>query len=300
MTATQCYTTGMITLSDGVRLYYEKIGTGARTVLVPNGFCFAEDFRFLADDATVIFYDVRNRGRSDSIVDPSKLARGIEQDVGDLDAVRRHFGAAQVDVIGHSYIGFMAALYAMKYAAQIRRAVLIGPAQADAGKTYPPDLAYVDTTFTAAMAELAGLRGQPPQEDPETLCRRFWSVLGPIFVINPADAGRIDWGRCALANERNFMPYWLGHVAPSMQRLHLQAEDFSRATAPILVVHGTKDRNAPYGGGRDWASRLPNARLLTVPNAAHAPWIEAPELVCGSIRAFLEGAWPDSAEKLGT
>jgi pimeloyl-ACP methyl ester carboxylesterase len=59
-----------------------------------------------------------------------------------------------------------------------------------------------------------------------------------------------------------------------------------------------KDRNAPYGAGRDWAMQLPDARLVTVENAAHAPWIEAPELVFGSIKAFLDGAWPEAAEQV--
>jgi pimeloyl-ACP methyl ester carboxylesterase len=67
---------------------------------------------------------------------------------------------------------------------------------------------------------------------------------------------------------------------------------------PVLIIHGTKDRNAPYGGGRDWARAFPNARLLTVENAAHVPWVEAPELVFGSIKAFLDGRWPDEAEKI--
>lgn len=286
----------MLPLDDGARLYYEKLGEGSSVVLVPNGLYIARDFRFLADEATVVFYDVRNRGRSDTIADPSKLARGIEQDVDDVDAVRRYFGADRVDLIGHSYIGLMVALYAMRYPAHTRRVVQIGPAQPDAGRQYPPDLAYMDATFTEAMADLTRMRNAPPQGDPETVCRKFWSVLSPIYVVNPADAGRIDWGRCELANERNFMSYWLGHLAPSIQRLRLTAEDFTKATAPVLIVHGTKDRNAPYGGARDWAARLPNARLVTVPNAAHAPWIEAPELVFGSIQTFLDGAWPDAGE----
>ena len=85
---------------------------------------------------------------------------------------------------------------------------------------------------------------------------------------------------------------------PSIRSLKLTAEDFAKATAPVLTVHGTKDRNAPYGGGRDWAALLPNARLLTVPNAAHTPWIEAPDLVFKSIDTFLNGAWPDAAESM--
>jgi pimeloyl-ACP methyl ester carboxylesterase len=68
--------------------------------------------------------------------------------------------------------------------------------------------------------------------------------------------------------------------------------------APVLIVHGDRDRSAPYGGGREWALLFPNARLVTVENAAHAPWIEAPEMAIGSIEAFLDGEWPEAARKV--
>jgi pimeloyl-ACP methyl ester carboxylesterase len=64
----------------------------------------------------------------------------------------------------------------------------------------------------------------------------------------------------------------------------------------VLVLHGKMDRNAPYGSGREWASLLPNARLVTFEKAAHAPWIEAPDQVFGAIETFLGGAWPEAAE----
>ena len=38
--------------------------------------------------------------------------------------------------------------------------------------------------------------------------------------------------------------------------------------------------------------------LLTVENAAHAPWIEAPGKVFDAIKTFLDGAWPKDAEKV--
>ena len=94
------------------------------------------------------------------------------------------------------------------------------------------------------------------------------------------------------------MPYFVGHILPSIHRLNLTDEDMARAKAPVLVIHGTKDRSSPYGAGREWALLLPNARLITVEGAAHVPWIESPDLVFGSIRRFLDGAWPEAAEKV--
>ena len=88
------------------------------------------------------------------------------------------------------------------------------------------------------------------------------------------------------------MKNWIQHIVPSMQRLNLAAEDTAKVKAPVLIVHGTKDRSAPYGGGREWALMLPDARLVTVEDSAHAPWIEAPALVFDSLKIFLDGAWP--------
>ena len=68
--------------------------------------------------------------------------------------------------------------------------------------------------------------------------------------------------------------------------------------APVLTIHGRRDRQGPYGGGREWAMTLPDARLVTIDIAAHVPWIEARERVFGSIETFLDGAWPEAAEKV--
>jgi len=287
---------GKVTMEDGAGLYFQKVGSGPKPVIIPNGLCFLDDFRHLSDWRTLIFYDVRNRGLSDTISDPARLARGIQQDVDDLDAVRKHFGIDRVDLIGHSYIGLMVGLYAMKYAANVGRVVQIGPGQPDAAKQYPAPLSYTDATFVEVMAKIGQMMKEPPSGDPEEGCKKFWSVLRVIYVADPKDAHRIDWGRCDLANERTFRRYWIGNVWPSIQSLKLSAEEIAKAKAPVLIVHGNKDRSAPYGGGRDWAMLLPDARLVTVENAAHAPWIEAPELVFGSIKTFFAGGWPEVAE----
>jgi pimeloyl-ACP methyl ester carboxylesterase len=40
---------------------------------------------------------------------------------------------------------------------------------------------------------------------------------------------------------------------------------------------------------------LANARLLSVENAGHMPWIEAPEEVLDAAVTFLAGEWPAAA-----
>jgi proline iminopeptidase len=287
---------GYLTTADGVRLFFQQIGNGPKAVIIPNGFHLLENFRCLSGGRTLIYYDLRNRGWSDHVSDPSKLANGVHHDVDDLETVRRHFGISQFDVIGHSYLGLTVILYAMKYPDCINRVVQIGAMQPHAGKQYPPHLMCADATLAEVFSKLAKLRKERDSEDPVELCKKSWDILRLIYVTDPANAGRINWGRCELANERNMMKYWNESILPSIQQLKF--EDLSRAQAPVLTIHGTEDRSAPYGGGRDWASMLPNARLVSVEKAGHAPWVEAPELVFGSIRTFLDGRWPDAAERV--
>jgi proline iminopeptidase len=278
---------GYITTDDGLRLWFQTAGSGPQVVVLPNGFHLLDDFRCLAPGRTLVFYDVRNRGRSDTVTDPAKLERGIHNDVDDLDAVRRHFGLDRLNLIGHSYMGLMVVLYAMKYPAHVDRIVQIGAMGPHYGKSYSADLTNTDSTLRDVFAKLADLQKERASHDPEEFCRKFWSIVRVIYVTDPKDADRIRWDRCDHPNERSFMPYWTGAILPSIQSLSLTAEDFAKVEAPVLTVHGTKDRSAPYGGGRDWASLLRNARLLSLEGAGHAPWIEEGPAVFVGIETIL-------------
>jgi pimeloyl-ACP methyl ester carboxylesterase len=44
--------------------------------------------------------------------------------------------------------------------------------------------------------------------------------------------------------------------------------------------------------GRAWTASLPDARLVTVPGAAHAAWRDDPVTVFGAMRHFVRGEWP--------
>ena len=291
-------TDGYVHTQDGVRLYLQTRGSSAPFLVVPNGFHLLADFEHLARDRSMVVYDLRNRGRSDEDTDEATRVRGVHNDVDDLEAVRRHFRADAVDLLGHSYVGTIVALYAMKHPTRVRRVVQIGPMPPSAAAKYPPHLTGADAIQATVLTELAQIQKERPGMDPTEFCRRFWSILRAIYVADPADACKIRWDRCDLPNERNFMRYWNGSVFPSLQALALTRHALSPATMPALVIHGRRDRSAPYGGGRDWALLWPDARLVSVDNAAHAPWIEAPDLVLGSIETFLGGAWPDAALKV--
>lgn len=286
---------GYATAEDGVRLYCVTKGSGSEVIVCPNGPALMDDLAPVSGGRTMVCYDPRNRGRSDPAGD-ARPARGVHDDVEDLEAVRRHFGAPSISLVGHSYLGLMAALYAMRYPERVSRLVMIGPAEPLQGKPYPPQLCNHDQVFRDTMTRLGAFQAESASLTPAELCRKFWSILTPLYVFNPAHVDRIHWSRCDDTNEVGFMRVWTGTILPSLRDLQWSPEQVSRAGMPVLIVHGRQDRSAPYGGALDWAALLPNARLLTVNQAAHAPWLEQPDEVLGPLATFLSGEWPSAAE----
>jgi pimeloyl-ACP methyl ester carboxylesterase len=267
--------------------------------LILNGFFLFNDFKYLADGRTVIGIDLRNRGRSDYLTDTSKLKRGVQQDADDIELVRRYFAFEQMDLLAHSYAGIIPILYAVKYPAHVGRIVQISSMAPDQSRQYPPHLTNVDSVLHEFFANVGKLEKERQSLAPEEFCAKFWTLLRPLYVFDPGDVDKIQhWQGCHLPTELNLMRYWMEILMPSIQSLHFTPEDLARVKAPVLNVHGNKDRSSPYGGGREWALILPNARLLSLNNVAHAPWIEAPEKVFRPIHTFLDGAWPEGAEEV--
>lgn len=294
---------GFVQTSDGVRLFYRKVGDGPQPVILPADLYLHPAFDRLAAGRTLYYYDMRNRGMSDSVT--AEQANSIDQDVLDLEAIRSHFGLESVDLVGYSYLGLMVAMYAKEHPEHVRRIVQLGPVPVRFATEYPEGLAAAD--FYAAidstqLAELRRLQSEGlPYSDPEEYCRREHAVTNFALVGNPINVARLNDDICDMPNE--WPSHLVGHFQShftSVQELQLTTEDFADLDIPVLTIHGTLDRNAPYGAGREWALTLPDARLITVEGAAHNSWADAPELILGSIDTFLNGEWPAEAEDVAS
>jgi proline iminopeptidase len=281
-------------------LFYERVGSGPQTVVVPLHLFLFDDFRHLAKDRTFIFYDVRNRGHSDAVPDLSKVT--IQQDVEDLEALRKYLKVDKMSLIGESYVGLMVIMYAMKYPQHIDRLIQIGPVPIKYGTTYSKELTANDPKpipDPAERAKLAELLKQRYHEtNPKDFCEKDWAVNRFGLVGDPKNVDKLR-SVCHLSNEWpvNLYKHFGSHFV-SVQKLAIPKDEVAKVNAPVLTIHGTRDGNAPYGAGREWAQILPNARLLTVNDAAHFPWVDDPTMVFSSIRTFLNGAFPKGAEDL--
>jgi len=293
---------GYIPTHDGSRLFYRKLGSGPQTVIIPGGFLFGSAFDGLAGkQRTIIFYDMRDRGASDRIEDAALLT--MENDVRDLETIRSHFGVKKFVPVGYSYLGFMVVLYAKDHPQHVERIVQLGPVPRQWDTKFPDhlmnrDLAQVIPDEVWNPLEELKKQGYD-KSHPKEYCEKRYQVLRVMLVGDPKNADKIP-NYCHLPNEWpvNFDRHMQAHFVGSVQKLKVPKEEVQRVAVPVLTIHGTKDRNAAYGAGREWALTLPDARLVTVKGAAHQSWADQPELVFDSMRAFLDGKWPAAAEKI--
>lgn len=303
------YEDGYIDAGNGVKLFYQKAGDGKEKIILPLGLYLYPGLQSLKDslDCTLVFYDVRNRGRSGHLADSSLI--GIWQDVEDLEAVRKHFGFEKTSLVGWSYLGMMVMLYATHYPENIERIIQIGPVALKWDTEFPPeykntDPSPVDTIKSKEVEKLISEGYHLKEPKKFTLLWHEVSGYPDLF----GDTTNIKKFRnelhkvAELENEwyHNFLWHLTHHFFGSVQKLNTDSlwMEVKKIKQPVLTIHGTKDRNAPYGAGRQWAKELQDARLVTVDGAGHLPWYENPEKVLHSMAVFLKGKWPDTAEKI--
>ncbi len=294
---------GFVVTGDGVHIFYQVVGDGPETIVIPGRLFLIHTLQRLAPGHRLIFYDTRSRGKSDAVRDPKR--KTIMDDVRDMEAVRKHLDAEKITPIGYSYMGMLVILYARDYPQNVARIVQLDPVPIKYDTKYPPGLSedYTAALDPIAVKKLDQLQKQGfDRNHPREYCEMDWDVQRFALVGDRAHVNRLGvptTGLCDFENEWpvNLNAQFAASFA-SIQTIDLTNADLAKISMPVLTIHGTKDKNAPYGGGREWAMKLPNARLLTVQGGAHQSFDEYPEIVIPAIDQFLKGSWPTSAEKV--
>lgn len=293
---------GYVTTPDGIRLYYQRVGNSPQVVIQPGRLFAFEDFEWLAAEFTLISYDMRNRGRSDLVTDDARI--GFKEDVADLEAVRRHFGVERMALLGYSYLGKIVVLYALEHPERVTRIVQLGPVEPTFGTAYEPEYVFRDDPVPPEdRAAMRALRSEQSYHltHPQQYCEQEWRMVQrPSLVGDPSKVDRVRIDVCAMPNEWPVLQvrHLRAHFEESGMKHQMPLDAVRRLMTPVLTVHGTRDRNAPYGAGREWSYLLPEGRLLTVAGAGHHAFAEASETVMPAVRTFLAGDWPRAAVKV--
>jgi len=282
---TQAPGTGWVTLPSGGRLYYEVAGGRGDTIVVPGAVFWSRALAPLAQNHTVIFYDLLGRGRSDTA---SGARIAMDSIVADLEALRQHFNAQRIGLVGVSVNGLVAAGYAAKYPERVSRLALVNPVAltAAAQTSYrPPERAL--RTDSAAFKEMMRLRATNGSH--EAICRQFWKSNSGWFVGDAAAAAQIDPKWCSVPNETvDASLMWLGYLSNAAGAWDATAK--ARAIkAPTLVVQAERDYFVNPQGAKAWAAAIPGAKLVSVPGVGHLALLEKPDAVIAPLQEFFGG-----------
>ena len=116
----------------GGKIYYEVTGTGSGIpLLVVNGgpgfdhtyLHIATAWDTLAKNRRVVFYDQRGDGRSDPLK-PGQSCTLADQ-IADLEALRAHLGFDKIDLLGHSWGGYLSMAYAARHPEHIAHLLIV-------------------------------------------------------------------------------------------------------------------------------------------------------------------------------
>ena len=176
-------------------------------------------------------------------------------------------------VAGWSLGGQLALLWAHRHPQQVARVVLIA--------STPCFVSAPDWVHGMAAATLAGFAAELAT-DPAATLRRFLLLETLGDAQARAVARRLD---AALAARPPADHTVLARTLDWLRDTDLRAV-LPDIRQPVLVLHGDRDRITPPAAGEYLAAHLPQARLVTLPAAAHAPFISDPDAVCKLMTDF--------------
>jgi proline iminopeptidase len=214
--------------------------------------------------------------------------------VEDVEAVRRAFRLDRLTLLGHSWGGSLAVLYAARYPNRVQRMVLVGPIpprpnpyfeQYEAGQQ-----ARRSGAETTRMSQLDSIVSVAP--DPYPACRESNRIYLRGVAATAGAADRIKGDLCAgtpsnlrltnVLNRQVWTSLWDSADGGGYDWRPLGA----RVMAPTLVVHGDRDP-LPLSGSEEWVQALPTAWLRVIHEAGHYPHAEQPEHFFPAVEAFL-------------
>ncbi|MGH7638049.1 MAG: alpha/beta fold hydrolase [Gemmatimonadaceae bacterium] len=230
----------------------------------------------------LLFYDQRGGGRSRTDVREPITWR---TQVGDVAAVLREFSLEQPTIIGYSWGGLLAMLYAAESA---KGAGLPGPAALvliDPAPISRTHRGAFEAEFARrqAGADVVRLRGELAasglrERDAEAYRQRNFELSVAGYFADPDAAKDLTPFR---VNARVQESVW-----DSLGDFDL-ARDGTLASirVPTMILHGRQDP-IPLASSEE-AARAMDAELVVIEDCGHVPYVEQPETLFSAIGRFL-------------
>jgi pimeloyl-ACP methyl ester carboxylesterase len=261
-------------------IQYDRRGNGPLLLCHPGGpgFSGAEfgDLAGLGATRTLLLLHPRGTqqsGPADSYA--------LDDYVADLEELRVSLGEEEIDLLGYSHGGMVAAAYAAAHPDRVRKLVFASSL-----------LAVTDEMTAEAERVLASKSGEPwheaamaalareeaaDYESPEDLAR-MWNDMAPAYFSQWDERYRpqveVDWAAPEPLKEFNA-------AIPDLR------EAARGITAPTLVLTGRDDFICGPAAAEAAAGAIPNAEVVLIDGAGHFTFLEQPGTFRDTVESFL-------------
>ncbi len=278
----------------GTRIYFDVEGLG----LVPDGPVMRErpvalvihggpggdhsgfkpSMSPLSAGMQLVYFDHRGQGRS-AAADPTTYT--LDENVEDMEALRRHLGLDRIVSIGTSYGGMVAMAHAARHPDAVSHLVLI--VTASHGGFIPRAQAIVRERGTPEQQRVCDTLWAGAFRSPAEM-QEYYAVMGPLYAHRyDAAAAAATRGRTINSPEplnRAFGPDGF------LRRFDLRPE-LPRITAPTLILAGRHDWICPVEFSEEIHRLIPGSRLRIFEDSSHSIRADEPAALVQTILDFV-------------
>jgi proline iminopeptidase len=287
-TFNQAYATdthaGQTFKTGGISLYYEVLGNGEGTpLIVANGgpgfdhtyLHLSNAWDTISKGRKVVLYDQRGNGRS------SKIASGqsctLRDQIEDLDALRAHLGVDRIDLLGHSWGGYLAMAYAARYPQHIHQLLIVDSAAPK----------WSDTVFLFKDVFPEGVEREDAQAFASQMgdakaaslaVREYLSML--FYSPEKREAALIEMKD---TDENQSVNQSINH---DLQRFDLNPE-LPKFHFPTVVMTGRFDMNVAPIVAYKIHKAISGSTFVVFDRSGHMPFYEEPDRFVQTVESFL-------------
>jgi proline iminopeptidase len=292
---------GTVDTPDG-QIFYEAHGEGPPIFLVAGGpgaprTSLRPEFDRLAAHHTVVYFDNIGRGRSSDL--PAGRHHSPERDAEDIERLRAALGFERIALLGHSYGGYPALVYAARHPGRLTHLVI--SSSGHGAESWQRNIdnvnRFVENQYPEVWAQLQAMR----RRGVKSCDKEYQDLYGePIAQLYWHDAAKAE-GRQPVSDDprdkfrRAVYCDMIGddaevQVGGAMARFDARPA-LANVKVPTLITAGRHDPVCPPLVAYQIRDAFPAgvASVRIYERSAHRPWVEEAEAYFERLNAFLDG-----------
>lgn len=272
------------TAGGGATIWYEVRGGGrGRPLIMVNGgpgfdhnYVLCSDaWDTLAKKRPVVFYDQRGNGRSSPLTKEQSCT--LADQIADLDALREQLHAERIDLLGHSWGGYLVMAYAARHPQRVAHLLIVDSAAPKWSDTeFIFKYIFPESTERQGVLDFADALG-----DSASGKASLSEYLRMLFVSEAkrdefmAHADRYHYARSVNeALNADLAKYDMWPILPQLKM-------------PTLVATGRYDINVAPSVAYKIHKAIPGSQFVVFEKSGHLPFYEEPEAFVRAVEAFL-------------